>query len=157
MMKIAYIPILLLSVACCAVNAASTNPEGEFQNAELTGKVDTTGRGEFLEANNTRYQMMFTDPRQKRMALEMDGKTVRVEGQIDRNASQKLFWVDRFTRIEPIGEHNYARPILDEEREITASDDQPVGDSHFRGKAVLDMPFQGAENETIYPKLHLRW
>ena len=156
-MKIAYIPFLLLSAVCCAAHAAASNPPGEFQSAELTGKVDTTGRGEFLEVNHTRYQMMFTDASQKQKALDMDGKTVRVEGQIDRNASQKLFWVDRFTRIETISDHNYARPILDEEREVTATDDQPIGDTHFRGKAVLNMPFQGAENETVYPKLHLRW
>ena len=155
MMKLAYIPLLFVTLFFAAGTFAA---DSEFQSAELTGKVDSTGSGEFLEANNTRYQMMFTDPRQKRTAQEMDGKTVRVEGQIDRHASQKLFWVDSFTRSEPVGyEHNYARLIPHQEREVNPADDQPVGDSHFRGRDVLEMPFRGPENETIYPNLHLRW
>jgi hypothetical protein len=136
------------------VYAQSTN--GELQPAELTGTVHSESGQSYLNVGGERYEMYFQNSSERRAAQDLNGHEVRIDGDIDRRwqPRKNVLWVDR---VYPAPEYEYAAKHRETRQYVDPAEDQPVGDSHFRGKDVLDMPFRGPENPTIVPRLHLSW
>ena len=141
-----------------AETAATSAGTTSLQPAEFTGTVHSGSGQSYIKVAGERYELYFQNPSERDAIRDFDGQTVRVDGDIDLRwqPRRNVLWVDRMVAAAPETDYEITRR---EARRgyVNPADDEPVGDSHFRGKDVLDMPFRGPESPSLVPRLHLRW